>query len=298
MDNYEPYNPINAALIGYGYWGRIFEKYLCASEKFKLLSVYSPHLKCDGIYTNNINRVYDNKELESVFICSPIQTHFEYCNEFLSRKKHVFCEKPTVEHLNEFDLLSNLAVKNHRVLLTDYIYTVSNSINMLRTLLDGIGQVLGVSCRIYQYGKFYQNESAYSVVGSHMIAAIMHILNQYPTGVIHSDIIKDFCGSLTLEFPQGIRVNIDCNLLSPDRERKIIINGKKGILIFDMYGKYTVKKYTIAGNSISISEQYNFDELNNINLMLDWFFDLIKFGNYQSNIELSRHVIKILEEAK
>jgi hypothetical protein len=47
-----------------------------------------------------------------------------------------------------------------------------------------------------------------------------------------------------------------------------------------------------------MSGQYNFDELNNINLMLNWFFDLIKFGNYQSNIELSRHVIKILEEVK
>jgi predicted dehydrogenase len=296
MDRLNQHDAMDVALIGYGYWGKIIEKYLRASEKFHLVLVFSPHLECSDIYTDNISRIYDNKEIEAVFICSPLSTHFEYCKEFLLRGKHVFCEKPTTEHLEEFSLLSDIAIKNHKVLLTDYTYTVSRSINTLKASLTEIGMVSGISCRICQYGKFYQNESVYTIIGSHMIAAVMYILEKYPLRVSHTNINKDRYGFLKMEFAGPIQTNIECNLLSPDRERKIVIYGENGILVFDMSEKYTVKKYITNDNTISVHKQYIFDETNNIILILHYFFNLIVNENYHSNLRLSGHVIEILEK--
>lgn len=90
---------MKAALIGYGYWGKIIEKYICDSTYFDLAAVCSPELDNNGIYTKDLEKLMYDPQLEAVFICTPVSTHFDICKKFLESGKHIFCEKPTVKTL-------------------------------------------------------------------------------------------------------------------------------------------------------------------------------------------------------
>ena len=41
---------ISAALVGYGYWGKIIRKYIEQSECFMLQLIYSPNITENGIF--------------------------------------------------------------------------------------------------------------------------------------------------------------------------------------------------------------------------------------------------------
>ena len=74
---------MKAALIGYGYWGKIIEKYICDSTYFDLAAVCSPELDNNGIYTKDLEKLMYDPQLEAVFICTPVSTHFDICKKFL-----------------------------------------------------------------------------------------------------------------------------------------------------------------------------------------------------------------------
>jgi predicted dehydrogenase len=282
---------MKAGLVGYGYWGKLIERYLLESSYFQLKTVYSPNMKNNGVYTNNIRNILDDREIEAVFICSPIITHFEYCKEFLLNGKHVFCEKPTAKTLSEFDVLFDIAINQRKILYTDHIYTVSSSVNTLKNLLPTIGNLSGISCRISQYGKFYENETVYTTIGIHLISVILYLLNFNPVNTIFTDIIKNLYGIININCPGNITATIECNLISPVRERTITVYGSDGILHFDMMSKLTVKKYVKSNEILMPTEQYHFDETNNIKIAIDAFNEYIERECVASNLDLSRKVI-------
>jgi predicted dehydrogenase len=285
---------MKAALIGYGYWGRILEKYLRDSDKFDLAVVYSPRLENRDIYTNNFTKITKDDKIEAVFICSPVLTHFSYCEMLLRLKKHVFCEKPTAKSLAEFNILNDLALNNDRILFTDYIYTVSQSINKLKEMLILAGPLTGISCKICQNGKIYKDESVYVTLGVHMIAVITYLLNQKPVNTVFFDLTNEAHGFIQMVYPENINVNIECNLLTPLKERIITIYGKNDILYFNMLEEITVQKLQRTESGLLSIENYCFDEKNNISLAIDAFRKCIEKRDCRENLDLSKNVLEIL----
>ncbi len=51
----------------------------------------------DVTFTNDVNRIFSDKEVKAVLICSSTDTHVKYIIEAAKAKKHIFCEKP-VDH--------------------------------------------------------------------------------------------------------------------------------------------------------------------------------------------------------
>jgi predicted dehydrogenase len=285
---------IRVALIGYGYWGKILEKYLHNSDKFHLAAVFSPRLENKDIYTNNIDIIINDTSIEAVFICSPVPTHFYYCEKFLLLNKNVFCEKPTTETLSEFDVLDNLARKQKKVLFTDYIYSVSPSIHKLKEILPLIGPLSSISCKICQNGKIYKNESVYTTLGVHMLSVIIYLLNQRPEKIIFSDFSDKVYGFIEMIYLENIKVNIECNLMHPVKERSIILYGKNGILYFNMLEEKTIQMFGKIESGIRPLEFYCFDEKNNLRFAIDAFEKCIISGDSKKNRDISRNVLEIL----
>jgi myo-inositol 2-dehydrogenase/D-chiro-inositol 1-dehydrogenase len=51
----------------------------------------------DVTFTNDVSRIFSDKEVKAVLICSSTDTHVKYIIEAAKAKKHIFCEKP-VDH--------------------------------------------------------------------------------------------------------------------------------------------------------------------------------------------------------
>ncbi|MCX5773117.1 MAG: inositol 2-dehydrogenase [Fusobacteria bacterium] len=55
-------------------------------------------------FTQNIDDIFNDKEIEAVLICSSTDTHVEYIIKAANAKKHIFCEKPVDHDLNRIIL--------------------------------------------------------------------------------------------------------------------------------------------------------------------------------------------------
>lgn len=291
---------MKVALIGYGYWGKIVEQYLEQSE-FELKFIYNKNKKENPKEIDTLEKIWNDLEIEAVFICTPVDTHYILCKLALENQKHVFCEKPTVKNLNEFDELCSLAYKNKKILYTDYIYMVSPSINYIKNIYREIGKILYIRGEISQFGNFYERDTVYEVLGVHLISAISYITGDIAKEIKYSDHIimkKTMTGSIEYTLTSGGKVEIFCNLIGDEKIRKLIIWGENGCIEFNMNSQPNVKVFFYnksLRNSVSITKVIEkcFDEKNGLKIALSDFKQrILKLDN--TNMNISKEILKIL----
>ena len=292
---------MKCVLIGYGYWGKILERYIKESSFFKLSGIYDPLLE-DKL---EMTEILTDKSIECAFVCNPIEEHYSTVKLLLEHGKHVFCEKPLSKNLEESMELLNLAKKNNLTLFTDYIYTVSPSINEIKKKISVLGKVLYCEGNIKQFGKFYQNDNVFEVLGVHMISSISYILDSELkiTKVVskkeNSNKIIEV-GTLEFETENNIKGIINSSLLTQEKERKKNFICEFGNIEFDMLGEKTVKIIrnieTREGYNNEIIFSKKFDESNNLFNALEEFDRHIKKNKCNENITLN--VASTLEKIK
>lgn len=292
---------MKCALLGFGYWGKIIEKYIRQSDRFSLKYIYSPSLN-NGV---SIEKIIKDKDIECIFICTPITTHYELCKLAINNGKHVFCEKPLSNNAKEIHELRDISYKKNVCIYTDYIYTNSKSINYIKNSLKEIGKIQYIKSQIKQFGKFYKEDNVYSVIGSHMISAIIYILsNSYikfellNNIAIRSDKNNVLDGVINFKINNDIYGSIECSLTNKDKIRTLEFIGEYGTLKFDMLSKNTVEKVLIKeeANGFSIKEEnyYSYSENDNLKFAIDDFYSYIK-NNESNNLDLSLKVTEVLE---
>ena len=291
---------MKCVLVGYGYWGKILERYIKESSFFKLSGIYDPLLE-DKL---EMTEILTDKSIKCAFVCNPIDEHYSTVKLLLEHGKHVFCEKPLSKNLEESMELLNLAKKNNLTLFTDYIYTVSPSINEIKKKVTVLGKVLYCEGNIKQFGKFYQNDDVFEVLGVHMLSAISYIFNSEIKIINIISKKKNFQGIVeigSVEFQiEEIKGIINCSLLEEKKERKIIFICEYGNIIFDMLGIPTVSivKHNELENGYNnkIIESKVYDEKNNISISLKSFEEHI--NNKSSNDIITLNVAKAVEFIK
>ena len=113
------------ALIGFGYWGKIYYKYLKNNNKIivftrsKIKNVTNLH-NCE--FTNKISKILKDKDIKKVFVITPINTHFQISKKFLNANKKVLCEKPLILKQTESNLIEK---KFNNQIFVSYPYTYS-----------------------------------------------------------------------------------------------------------------------------------------------------------------------------
>ena len=291
---------MNSALIGYGYWGKIIEKYINLSSEFSLMSIYDSKMHDANVYID----ILKDPNIECIFICTPVATHYDVVKQGLLSGKHIFCEKPLSLSSNEVTELEILAKGKKKNLYVNYIYTVSQSINYIKSNLYKIGKIRSISAAIRQFGNFYADADVYSVIGVHMISSIAHILDCFEPKkyeAIKTDICSganSLAGIITVHAQGDIICVIDCSLISPRRVRRMEILGEHGIFVFDMMAESSVEQilFEKTETSLGIKEPFkkHFDESNNLSLALNQFYGAIIANNYD-NCKISTLATCLLE---
>ena len=100
---------INVALFGFGRIGQMHAKNLIKNKEIKLLYICEKitqlRNKAQKLYgckiENNYNKIFDDKNVDIIFISSPTNTHIKFIEEGIKRKKTIFCEKPLDLNINK-----------------------------------------------------------------------------------------------------------------------------------------------------------------------------------------------------
>ena len=289
---------MNIALIGYGYWGQIVSNYIKNHEYLCLKKIYDTQKRNEKIFTNDINEIMTDNDIEAIYIASPVSTHFNLIKIGIENGKYIFCEKVLVNNKEELEYIK----KNYidKIIETNYIYTDSNSINHIKNILSEIGEIKYIEGELRQFGNFYTDSDVYSTIGCHLISSIMYIFNTNDIEVSFENLITNnglaLKGSIKGELNKKIPFLFNVDLLYNEKTRNIILYGTDGILYFNPINEnYTIKliKLDSINNEIIEEKEFYFNEKDNINLSLKRFEEVLE-KKRKTNIDMSIKISEIL----
>jgi len=155
------------------------------AEKWNIPEVYRDYTK-----------MFDNSDLDAVFVCLPNFLHFEAVKSALEHDLHVFCEKPMGLIADEAYELVKMARKKNLVLAVGYnrrlIKNYEEAAEIVKSLrLGNVLQAHGILVNDGPYAGWIPSsdwffKDKYGVLydsGPHLIDIIMHILSDQITEV-------------------------------------------------------------------------------------------------------------------
>jgi predicted dehydrogenase len=157
---------INVALIGTGYWGKVYIKTLKNIKNIDLTT-----------YTHNYKQILIDKNIDCVIIATPVETHFEIVKNCLLAEKHILVEKPFTDNSHDALELFKLSKKVNKILLVGHIYLYHNGIIQLKEMVDE--GIFGNNLKIYTKRMCLLNNSLNALweLASHDIYILDYIFN-------------------------------------------------------------------------------------------------------------------------
>ena len=287
------------ALIGYGYWGKRFLRYL--EEQFNV--AYICHRNTDefGRFTSNIEKVL-NSNVEAVVIATPIDTHYEIVKSALQWGKHVLCEKPLAQSFREVSEIAEIASKNKLHVVTEFTYTFSSGIQQAKRLIEEgtIGDLLSMELSLRYLGRFLKF-NVYWLLASHLLAVRDMFLPLLENNFSVVEQINDETG--IIEIAGKVPGYISVSLNYPQRETRIVWYGSEGTIVYDGINQPTLsvavykKKHGVLANKMLDPVQYfHHDEQNNLRNAALFFAGVLDGTNDSKyNLQVALAVTKILE---
>ena len=232
-------------LIGIGKWGKNIYRNL---ETFNVLEkVYDNDLKNLSKFATDKTKIANNsdeiilaKNIDSIFIASPAQTHKEYIIRSLLNNKNVFVEKPLCLSLHESHEIKKIARQVKKIVFVGHLLQYHNAFKELKNnvKLGKIGNLKIIKSNRLNFGSVRNEESVLYDLTSHDISMILSITKKLPKKVEVNAIFKyskkiaDYI-NVILYFEKNIIAIINSDWISPYKEHRFSVLGSNGSLIFD-----------------------------------------------------------------
>ena len=184
---------INCSLIGFGEWGRKIYDSIQFHKGIKIKYICRNNIQNISRSESKINLVNSYKEaindqVDTVFIATPSETHFEIAKYALTNKKNVFVEKPICFYNNEFQILKNLAKNNSTILHVNYIHIYNENFSSMVEIYkkNKNNKEISVKILLGNNGPIRKNTSVLMDWGPHIFSMINYILDNHNYELIKS----------------------------------------------------------------------------------------------------------------
>ncbi|MDB9494814.1 Gfo/Idh/MocA family oxidoreductase [Spirulina major CS-329] len=243
---------IAIAVFGAGRWGRHFIRTFAHHPDAHLVAVIDPHrehreacrttlnLNADLWLVASWDELPDSLTLDAVVIATPATTHYTLITTALQRGYHVLAEKPLTLDPQDCATLTALAQRQGKQLFIDHTYLFNPAVlaggevvrsQQLGTLRYGYGARTHL-------GPVRQDVDVLWDLAIHDLAIFNHWLGQRPEvvqgvgqGWLQPGIWDQVWATLT--YPTGVRVQLQFCWANPDKQRRSVLVGDRGVLIFD-----------------------------------------------------------------
>lgn len=257
------------ALIGYGYWGPNIARNLNKTKKAELYGICDMDEnnleKARKLYGDNVRYVKDYRELadEADAFCIALRqdVSFPIAVDLLSRKKHLFMEKPLATSVAKAGELGELARKNGVVLHVDHIMIYHPIVRYIRRMIDSgeLGELLYFDVSRMNLGPHIKNDiNAMWDLAVHDLAVLDYLCGGKEAKRVTAAGLAHYGRSeeltyLTVEYDK-ICASVRSSWISPIKERRMIIAGTKKMVVFD--DMRTDEKLTICNKGVDLSTDF------------------------------------------
>ena len=236
-------------LIGLGYWGPNLLRNLRALPSVEMCAVADSDPKrlansnwaADSIRTTTkAEEILSDPNIDAVVIATPADTHFNLTRAALESGKHVLVEKPMAMTSNEAASLASLAREKSLVLQVGHTFVYNMAVRHLKRYIETgeLGEIFYIYAQRLNLGRVRRDVNALWNFGPHDISIILYLLGEMPEQVSArgfaylQENLEDVV-FMTLEFPNGVGVNVHISWLDPQKVRRMTVVGSKKIAVYD-----------------------------------------------------------------
>jgi predicted dehydrogenase len=290
---------MKVAQIGIGYWGSKLTPYI--EDYFEIVKIANS--------STNLDVIWNNSEIEAVFIITPIETHYELVKKALESGKHAFVEKPLAETFAQAEELYRLAEEKNLKLFVDYTESYAPSRIKMKEILPRIGKMQHIEGSCKHLGRFFREHDVYKLLASHLLSMFFLMIDNDYKEVDYSidnwlfnNKIVVTAGDITLWHNKlGLTAFFNVNIHYPGKEYKFTIYGEKGTIQWDVSKEKSLKltfydkKYKALPHEMITEEHFwEFDEKNNLKYSVEAFYEVLH-GKRDSNAEIAAEITRIIE---
>ncbi len=233
-------------IIGVGYWGtniinvlhKLNVKHIFCYDKnkenLKEIKKKFPKIKI----IDNLN-FFLKLKLDGIVICVDTKYHFSIAKKCLISGFNIFVEKPVTNNQKDLRQLNKLSNLKKKFIMSGYIYFYNDHIRYIKKIIDKkkLGKILYLSFERSNLGPVRNDVSSSWDLSSHDIAISQFFFNQKLniSNFLGHDILKKKIKDITQFSGKigDIRVDFRSSWLNPEKIRKIIIIGKKRMLLYN-----------------------------------------------------------------
>jgi len=247
---------VRLGVIGAGYWGPNLIRNFASIEDVKLEKVVDLDPEAlaklkdnypDTRFSHDAEELFAS-DVDAVCVATGAASHYELSRKALLAGKHVFCEKPLTLKSAEADELVKIAQEKNLRLMVGHVMVYHPAIRRIKQVLESgeIGNLLYINSIRVNLGLARAHENALWSLTPHDLSIILYLFEgEHPVGVSATG--KDFLTPgvedivfLSLFFNQKNMAHVRASWLDPQKLRKLIVVGSKGIAIFNDIGKGSV----------------------------------------------------------
>lgn len=246
---------LKIAFIGFGKSANRYHlPYLNIRPDFELAKVYTrkpveeklarPYLDQGTVFTNDLNDVLSDPQIDLVTICTPASTHYQLAKEVILANKSVIVEKPfvdSVEHAKELLALG----KEKGVLVTPYQNRRFDGdyLSVKQVIEQGfLGKILEVESHIdyYRPGKVSQpgtkEQGTFYGLGIHLMDRMVALFGRPKTVAydIRNNEVADAVDNyfdVDLHYDDSLKVKVKAGFLIASEYPRFIVHGTNGSFI-------------------------------------------------------------------
>lgn len=240
---------LKLGIIGWGYWGRNYAKYLdttidaalewvCDVRQEMLNDAHKryPHMHLTNDYKDLVE-----KKLDGIIIAAPASLHFPLAKYLIENKINLLIEKPLTHSLKTALELQNLLYKNQVKILIGHTFLYNQSVRWLKEKIDKkyFGKIFYLEFKRQSYGPIRDDVNVIWDFAAHDLAITTWLMNNtYPQkisacGKRFSRHKQEDIAVITLKYPDNVLVNINVAWLYPVKIRTLTLLGEKKMAVFE-----------------------------------------------------------------
>ncbi|MDI6655382.1 MAG: Gfo/Idh/MocA family oxidoreductase [Candidatus Hydrothermarchaeota archaeon] len=296
------------AVIGAGYWGKkhvhdyieLGVKPIVCDLNEESLKFYRDNFGVET--TTDYRKILSNREVVGASICTPNETHYKICKEFLETGKNVLLEKPMTLNSKEAEELVKIAREKHLVLAVGHVFRFNNALRKIKEMLEKkeLGDVFIVKLAWTNLEPIFEERDVLFDLAPHPFDIVHFLFEKYPTeisciGGAYRRNGGEEAAFVNCKIDSSI-INLEISWLTPQKNRTLTIVGSKKTAFADCLAQ-TVK---IFDNSKNTLETLPIIPSNSLREELKNFLERIKNRKLSSiaDGEVGVKIIKMIETAR
>lgn len=235
----------NIAVIGCGYWGKNLVR------NFHELGVLAA--VCDPVETvaktfseqyhvpaRSWEEILNDTSIHGVVLAVPVPLHAKLCIEALEAGQDVFVEKPLALTEAEGLNIKETLQKTSQILLVGHLFRYYPAVEVIHKFITSgnIGALRYIRAHWFNFGIIRSTENTLWSIAPHAFSVIRALVQSDIRSIIargqhfFRDKLADRA-DISIAYHFGVHAEVCVSWIHPFKERKLVVCGTEGMLVFD-----------------------------------------------------------------